>query len=250
MAERSHDIRMINEQLNLEGYQVIEGVFSKAEVEHIKQTIATHASLRINANGIANIHAIRDFFSEVPDARAMILTKRLTEIVFKYAGPGFFVVKSIYFDKPPESNWFVSWHQDLTISVKEKIAQEGFSKWTIKENCFSVQPSQDILKNMLTIRIHLDDTDENNGALKVLPESHINGPQRFSPEMTHSEKICRVKSGGVMLMRPLLFHSSNRTTNGMRRRVIHIEFGNAKLPAGLSWAEMKSGRTDYNPLAV
>lgn len=51
------------------------------------------------------------------------------------------------------------------------------------------------------------------------------------------ETICPVKSGGIMIMRPLLLHSSNRTTNSQKRRVIHIEFGNRILPGGLSWAE-------------
>jgi len=40
-----------------------------------------------------------------------------------------------------------------------------------------------------------------------------------------------------MVMKPLLLHSSNRTTNEKRRRVIHIEFCNKALPEGLEWAE-------------
>jgi ectoine hydroxylase-related dioxygenase (phytanoyl-CoA dioxygenase family) len=36
----------------------------------------------------------------------------------------------------------------------------------------------DILENIYTIRIHLDDTDENNGALKVVPKSHAKGIYR------------------------------------------------------------------------
>jgi len=30
-------------------------------------------------------------------------------------------VKAILFDKTPSMNWYVTWHQDLTIAVKEKI---------------------------------------------------------------------------------------------------------------------------------
>ena len=77
----------------------------------------------------------------------------------------YFVVKSIYFDKPQSSNWYVSYHQDLTISVDKKLEVDGFGFWTTKQNQFSVQPTLDILQNVVTIRIHLDDTDENNGAL-------------------------------------------------------------------------------------
>jgi hypothetical protein len=42
-----------------------------------------------------------------------------------------------------------------------------------------------------------------------------------------------------MFMRPLLQHASNRTTNGSRRRVIHIELSNLPLPAGLDWTEVE-----------
>ena len=45
---------------------------------------------------------------------------------------------------------------------------EGYGPWTVKQNQYAVQPPLDILENNFTIRIHLDDTDENNGALRVI----------------------------------------------------------------------------------
>jgi ectoine hydroxylase-related dioxygenase (phytanoyl-CoA dioxygenase family) len=102
-----------------------------------------------------------------------------------------------------------------------------------------VQPSLSILENIFTIRIHLDDTNEENGALRVIPGSHLNGLHVLSSkECANEEEICQVKSGGIMIMRPLLQHASNRTTSKNRRRVIHIEFSNVNLPVGLGWAEL------------
>jgi ectoine hydroxylase-related dioxygenase (phytanoyl-CoA dioxygenase family) len=148
-------------------------------------------------------------------------------------------VKSIYFDKPETSNWYVSYHQDLTISVDKKLELENFGPWTTKQNQFAVQPPIDILENIFTIRIHLDNTDEKNGALKVVPKSHLK--QLYRPETinwtTETETICNVKGGGIMIMKPLLLHSSSRTTNNKKRRVIHIEFSNQQLPTGLNWSE-------------
>jgi len=96
-----------------------------------------------------------------------------------------------------------------------------------------------ILENIYTIRIHLDDTDENNGALKVIPKSHRKGIYR--PETidwtVEAEEICNVGKGGIMIMKPLTLHGSNRTTNGKRRRVIHIEFSDIELPETLQWSE-------------
>jgi hypothetical protein len=40
-----------------------------------------------------------------------------------------------------------------------------------------------------------------------------------------------------MLMKPLLFHSSSRTTNQQRRRVIHLEFSNMELNEEIYWNE-------------
>ena len=73
----------------------------------------------------------------------------------------------------------------------------------------------------------------------VIPASHQKGIYR--PEtidwQNEQEEICPVKKGGVMVMKPLLLHSSNRTTNQQRRRVIHIEFASLELPEPLKWAE-------------
>ncbi|WP_353050506.1 phytanoyl-CoA dioxygenase family protein [Chryseobacterium sp. ISL-6] len=97
----------------------------------------------------------------------------------------------------------------------------------------------DILENIYTIRIHLDDTDEHNGALKVVPKSHAKGIYR--PETINwgieTEENCKVKKGGIMIMKPLLLHGSNRTTNSKKRRVIHIEFSDKELPEELQWSE-------------
>jgi len=97
-----------------------------------------------------------------------------------------------------------------------------------------------MLESNFTIRIHLDDTDENNGALRVIPGSHLGGIQRSETMdwRTEKEVTCKVSKGGIMLMRPLLLHASSRTTSNKRRRVIHIEFSNKPLPASLKWSEL------------
>ena len=149
------------------------------------------------------------------------------------------MVKSIYFDKPALSNWFVAWHQDLTISVDKKADLNGYGPWTVKQNQFAVQPPLSILTDNFTIRIHLDDTDELNGVLKVIPGSHLGGISR--PDQINHESIapatCKVSSGSLMIMRPLLMHASGRTVSNKKRRVIHIEFSRAELAEGIQWAE-------------
>jgi ectoine hydroxylase-related dioxygenase (phytanoyl-CoA dioxygenase family) len=117
---------------------------------------------------------------------------------------------------------------------------EGFGSWTVKQDQYAVQPPLCTLENNFTIRrIHLDNTDENNGALRDIPGAHQKGIYRPETIDLNREKedICAVNKGGIMIMRPLLMHASGRTINQQKRRVIHIEFSNQLLPRPLEWSE-------------
>lgn len=186
-----------------------------------------------------DLFAIRQFLKEVPAAVAHIFNDKMNELVAQLFGKEYFAVKSIYFDKPENSNWFVAYHQDLTISVDKKEELAGYGPWTVKQDQFAVQPPLNILEDNFTIRIHLDNTDEKSGALKVIPGSHLKGIYRaetidWNIEM---ETTCNVPCGGVMIMKPLLLHASGRSTSGNKRRVVHIEFSRSLLPANLNWSE-------------
>ena len=226
------------------GYAIIENVFKEDEIDAVLDKIEEAATDSPVFRKNNDLFAIRQFLKHVPESVPLIFKEKVIEIIEEVFGMGFFVVKSIYFDKPGQSNWFVAYHQDLTISVDSKSEIDGYGPWTVKQNQFAVQPPLSILENNFTIRIHLDDTDTKNGALKVIPASHLNGVSRFESleDFENKEVFCSVKKGGVMLMSPLLFHASNRTTNDKKRRVIHIEFSNQCLPASLNWSEYLNWR--------
>jgi ectoine hydroxylase-related dioxygenase (phytanoyl-CoA dioxygenase family) len=232
----------IKEKLLSEGFAVIENVFTTQEVNTILQTISQVDTTNPTFRKTNDLFAIRQFLKEVPATKRLIFNARINSIISQLFGDDYLVVKSIYFDKPEQSNWFVAYHQDLTISVDKKIDIEGFGPWTVKQNQFAVQPPLDILESNFTIRIHLDDTDENNGALRVIPKSHLKGVYRAESIdwTTETEIVCQVKRGGIMIMKPLLLHASNRTTNNSKRRVIQIEFSNRSLVDTLQWSEKES----------
>lgn len=225
-----------------DGFAIIEGIYSHSEADALISLIDGASGDRETFRRSSHLFAIRQFLKEIPEAVPAIFNGKLRALIANHLGPRYFPVKSIYFDKPAGSNWFVAYHQDLTISVDKKISHDGYSSWTVKQNLFAVQPPLAVLENIVTLRTHLDDTDENNGALNVLKGSHLKGIRR--PENTdvtkESEHCCRVTKGGLMLMKPLLMHASHRSSNGRRRRVIHIEFSDTELPAGLQWAERLS----------
>lgn len=196
----------------LNGFAVIDDIYTADEVEALLQQISQANTGKDTFRKSVDLFAIRQFLREVPSALDTIFKDKLKRVLRPLLGDNYFVVKSIYFDKPQTSNWYVSYHQDLTISVDKRLPLNGFDFWTTKQNQFAVQPPLDILQNVVTVRIHLDDTDGSNGALKVVPKSHLKGIYR--PETIdwtiEREVSCNVSIGGVMLMKPLLLHSSGR----------------------------------------
>lgn len=221
------------------GFTVINTIFSTEEINRIIHVLDNIDTSKETFRKSEDLFAIRQFLKEIPEVTDLIFNENIKTIIKEIFGEKYVAVKSIYFDKPEKSNWYVAYHQDLTISVDKKLNLPNFGPWTTKQNQFAVQPPLPFLENMYTIRIHLDDTDEHNGALKVVPKSHAKGIYR--PETidwtVETEEICSVEKGGIMIMKPLTLHGSNRTTNGKKRRVIHIEFSDMELPDELLWSE-------------
>jgi hypothetical protein len=238
----------IKEEISTDGFAIVDHIFTDKEIDSLLLAISQVDPSKPTFRKSSDLFAIRQFLKEVPEVVDTIFNVKLTDLIVELFGDNFFVVKSIYFDKPENSNWFVSYHQDLTISVNKKVDLEGYGPWTTKQNQFAVQPPLDILQDNFTVRIHLDDTSEENGALRVIPGSHLKDIYR--PESidwaNEIERICSVPKGGVMFMKPLLLHSSSRTTNNNKRRVIHIEFSRSSLPGELNWAEFMPMKAKRN----
>jgi ectoine hydroxylase-related dioxygenase (phytanoyl-CoA dioxygenase family) len=148
-------------------------------------------------------------------------------------------VQCTYFTKSSAHNWLVTLHQDLSIPVADRIDSEHCTGWSRKEGGLFVQPPSSFLENMLAVRIHLDDTDDESGALRVVPGSHAMGRltteaiQRVRNEL--GEVNVPVFRGGAMVMRPLLLHASHKIFVDRPRRVLHFVYRPSKLPCGLRW---------------
>jgi hypothetical protein len=177
----------------------------------------------------------------IPTVAALARSERLLELVRPYVGTAARPVRAIYFDKSPDANWLVPWHQDLTIAVRERVEAPGFGPWSVKEGVPHVQPAVELLARMLAVRLHLDDADQSNGALRVLAGSHRCG--RLGAEAIAewrargAEIVCTAAAGDALLMRPLLLHASSKSTSSRSRRVLHLEYAGFDLPAGMKWQE-------------
>jgi ectoine hydroxylase-related dioxygenase (phytanoyl-CoA dioxygenase family) len=186
---------------------------------------------------------MRNLLRLSPQVNDVANSPELKDILDKRLAKAAFPVRALFFDKTADANWRVAWHQDLTIAVAERVETPEFEAWSIKDGIAHVQPPRRILERMAAIRLHLDDCNANNGALKVIPGSHLDGRLDAAQIKNRSENgnicICEVPKGGALLMRPLLLHASSPAENPSHRRVLHIEYATDELPKGLNWFEQR-----------
>lgn len=148
-------------------------------------------------------------------------------------------VQATLFDKNEERNWLVGLHQDLSVPVAERADVEGFTGWSLKDGIWFVQPPIGVLERLVALRLHLDDCLHEDGALRVVPGSHLGG--RLDPVDARAirdregDVVCEAGAGDVLALKPLLLHASSKSRSGRPRRVLHFLFGPERLPRPLAW---------------
>ena len=176
----------------------------------------------------------------VPRVATLAKSSQLLSLAQRYLTGLPQLVRAIYFDKSPENNWFVTWHQDKTVAVSKRFEAEGWGPWSLKADIWHVQPPIDLLKNMITIRIHLDSAAPTNGCLKVIPGSHNMGLLAIGDVQgqacSHQSVYCEVPAGGALIMRPHVLHASEKSVAPQPRRVLHFEYSSYELPEGITWS--------------
>lgn len=233
------------DEITRNGFAVVEDLLDYETVDALIRELANARIDELGSQRAGKVFGLRNLLNAVPATRELANNPILRSLVDPILGNTARIVRAIYFDKHKNANWKVAWHQDLTIAVHEKLDVEGFGAWSIKAGIPHVQPPLSILDNMLTLRVHLDHTDETNGALRVLPGTHRYG-RLDADQIQHWKEherivICSVRRGGVMVMRPLLLHSSLPSLEPEHRRVLHFEYSSVELPGGLEWFEESRG---------
>jgi hypothetical protein len=148
-------------------------------------------------------------------------------------------VRAILFDKSAETNWSLAWHQDRVIAVRERVDVEGFGPWTRKQGTLHVAPPFDVLAQMITLRLHLDDVPSTNAPLLIAPGSHRLGriSERDIPAVVQrcGTIACLAAAGDVWLYSTPILHASDAAVHPARRRVLQIDYTADELPGGLEW---------------
>ncbi|MEL6872563.1 MAG: phytanoyl-CoA dioxygenase family protein [Pseudomonadota bacterium] len=150
------------------------------------------------------------------------------------------------FDKTPSANWFVPWHQDRAIAVANRHRLNGFKNWVARDGHWTVEPPVWVLQQTVALRIHLDATDETNGPLEVLANTHSQGRLKrneiAAEALSTTPMTCLCSRGDILVISPLAVHRSQRAKSPSARRVLHLDFSAAALPAPLNWAPLQPER--------
>jgi Phytanoyl-CoA dioxygenase (PhyH) len=229
-------------QLEQDGFALLPSVFNDGQVERIRAELtdllhgpAGEATTMRSQSG--NVYGARNLLELWPHASRAWRQAPLPQILAATLGPDYGLVRVLYFDKPPDRSWALPWHKDLTIAVREhRGPTPSFSKPTRKAGVPHMEASCAVLEAMLTIRIHVDEVTEENGPLQVIPGSHRSGKELLLSEAPPHTVLAR--RGDVLLMRPLLAHSSRESAVGTQRhrRILHLECsGSPLLPDGYAW---------------
>ncbi|MEM6782869.1 MAG: phytanoyl-CoA dioxygenase family protein [Bacteroidota bacterium] len=226
-------------QIAEEGYALVESVIDHVQVERLRQAFTDAEAVAAPRRSGAALFAVRRAL-DIPAIRAEAEAGAAFHLSADVLGTDAKPVRAILFDKNPDANWKVAWHQDQTIAVKERREVEGFGPWSVKGGGVHVQPPAAVLEQMVTVRLHLDPCPAENGALRVLPGTHTRGkltPTSLSATAQDVEPVtCAVGLGGAVLMRPLTVHGSSPSEVAQHRRVVHIEYAAGTLPGALTWA--------------
>lgn len=219
----------LRERVTTDGYSILPPILAAEELDRLEAVVG--AVMRSDKGGARNL-------LQVPEVTALA-AHGLAPLVSAVLGPHATAVRAIIFDKTPHSNWRVAWHQDLAIALKAQRDVPGFGPWSVKAGVVHSLAPQAILERMIAVRLHLDECGTDNGPVKVLPGTHLQGRIPEGDIATWHQTItpvtCCLERGGVLIMRPLLLHSSSPAQKPGHRRVLHIEYAATELPGGLEW---------------
>jgi ectoine hydroxylase-related dioxygenase (phytanoyl-CoA dioxygenase family) len=152
----------------------------------------------------------------------------LMELAAEVLGADAFPYRATLFDKSPEANWLVVWHQDTALPLRSRRETPGWGPWSVKEWIDYAHAPASALCQVLALRVSLDNSTVENGPLRVLPRTHTLGVLTDDTIHELSTRIspvdCINPKGGVVAMRPLLVHASSKSHAETPRRVLHIEY--------------------------
>jgi hypothetical protein len=215
------------------GFQVFPSALDRGEVARIAEGFEDETIVRSRA-GARHLmqHPVVDRLARDP---------RLVALACRFLGPSAIPFRATLFDKSPDNNWLVVWHQDTALPLRERRDVPGWGPWSVKAGIAYAHAPATALSRVVALRLHIDDSSSDNGPLRVLPGTHTLGVLSDGDLTRLARDIeavdCSAPAGGVVAMRPLLVHASSKAETNHRRRVLHIEYADSlDMRAGIELA--------------
>ena len=149
------------------GFRIVSGVLGPAEASDLLRTLEASPLTRSRA-GARHLmkHAAVSAVANDP---------RLLAIASGFLGPSAVPYRATLFDKSSARNWLVPWHQDTALPLQERLDVAGWGPWSVKSGITYAHAPATALSRVVALRLHFDDSREDNGPLRVLPGTHAAG---------------------------------------------------------------------------
>jgi phytanoyl-CoA hydroxylase len=206
----------MNEFYEENGYLLVPGVFDAGEVEEMRDAIArilasvegTAADRNHRWSGVDETLQLKGFhdlqYHDAVFAR-MVAHPRLVAVLTDLIGPNVQLHHSKMLVKPPEQGAPFPMHQDQPYFPHER-------------------------HSLVAASVHLDDTDEENGCLHVVPGSHRLGPLEATGDAhtvdypLESGVPCPAGAGDVLFFNYLTIHGSGTNRSTRTRRNVLFQY--------------------------
>ena len=106
---------------------------------------------------------------------ALASDPKLLEIARQILGYEARPFRATLFDKSPSSNWLVVWHQDTALPLLERREVFSVGDRGLLRRASSTPTPQQQLWNKSSRSVHLDESSDRNGPLRVLPGTRLRG---------------------------------------------------------------------------
>lgn len=209
------------------GYLLVRGVFSQEEVEAMREAVEKIIQRAARANMDRN-HAWKGDYLPPEQLSRLVLKgfhdvhyhdaaflralahPNMVAVLNRLIGPNVQLHHSKMLVKPPEKGAAFPMHQDYPYFPHEK-------------------------HSMLAASVHLDDADEENGCLRVIPGSHKQGPLPHTGRhyLNHKEypillgTPCPARAGDVLFFNYLTIHGSDVNRSARTRRNVLFQYRDA-----------------------
>ena len=113
--------------LEEQGSAILDSVYTTLELQQIVACIKEASQNDDDLPKTKDLFAIRQLLNTIPQLKKFLFNQKLLSILSNIYSTPYFLTKAIYFDKPSTSNWFVPYHQDLSISVNQKTDSSDYT---------------------------------------------------------------------------------------------------------------------------